>query len=505
MEEKMKNKLKALSAILLFTMLFSLLATLTSCKKDGTTDTKDTTGGSNTELVDTSLPELEIKDFGGYKMQILWPETHPDGHWIHNEISVEETGSDVINQAVRNRNMAVESAYNVKITPVVKWCSDNASKNGMIMLVRNEYAAGESSYDALATGIKFISPLALEGALADFNTLDAYNAKHPWWNDTLMQGFSIANKRYFASGDIIYSDDFYPYCVFVNTKVASEHGVTENFYELVENKEWTLERFHNMAANVADETAGNSNEWSTDTMNGAIINTNFAKAVYYTKGSGMITLDRDGYPTWNMDPQHTQEILEKVINTAFVNNACTFSSSSMISGMSHAQAEIQLFNDNKTLFLAEELIVAERLTKSQNMADFKVLPMPLYDADSEYISVLNDSTVIGIPSMQKDKDRSALILSAMSRESVNTLTPAFFETVLTYRYMQNSESKATLQIILESEVAPDVATIQDWGGFMAGFKNLASQGSTNFSSFYQQNISKARKSLDDYITLLEKQ
>jgi len=219
----------------------------------------------------------------------------------------------------------------------------------------------------------------------------------------------------------------------------------------------------------------------------------------------MITLDRDGYPTWNMDPQHTQEILEKVINTAFVNNACTFSSSSMISGMSHAQAEIQLFNDNKTLFLAEELIVAERLTKSQNMADFKVLPMPLYDADSEYISVLNDSTVIGIPSMQKDKDRSALILSAMSRESVNTLTPAFFETVLTYRYMQNSESKATLQIILESEVAPDVATIQDWGGFMAGFKNLASQGSTNFSSFYQQNISKARKSLDDYITLLEKQ
>lgn len=100
----MKNKLKALSAILLFTMLFSLLATLTSCKKDGTTDTKDTTGGSNTELVDTSLPELEIKDFGGYKMQILWPETHPDGHWIHNEISVEETGSDVINQAVRNRN-----------------------------------------------------------------------------------------------------------------------------------------------------------------------------------------------------------------------------------------------------------------------------------------------------------------------------------------------------------------------------------------------------------------
>ena len=105
--------------------------------------------------------------------------------------------------------------------------------------------------------------------------------------------------------------------------------------------------------------------------------------------------------------------------------------------------------------------------------------------------------------MAANKDDIGLVLSAMSRESIATLTPAFFETVLKYRYMQDPDSVETLQTILNSTVAPDVATVQDWGGFMAQFKALATSNNKNFSSYFAQNIGVAMGELEKYNVLLD--
>ena len=91
----------------------------------------------------------------------------------------------------------------------------------------------------------------------------------------------------------------------------------------------------------------------------------------------------------------------------------------------------------------------------------------------------------------------------MSRESMETLTPAFFETVLASRYVQDAGSVKTLQIILGSTVAPDVATIQDWGGFMTEFKRLAFANSTDFASYHAANISVVNGEIQNYKELLD--
>ena len=109
--------------------------------------------------------------------------------------------------------------------------------------------------------------------------------------------------------------------------------------------------------------------------------------------------------------------------------------------------------------------------------------MPLWDSNSEYICVMNDAVVISVPALAADIDDVGLILSALSRESVDTLTPAFFETVLTYRYMKNAESVETLQLILDSVVPRDVADIQGWGGFMSEFSKMAVEDRNEFASY----------------------
>ena len=489
----MKKFSKILSVILATILLLSVVAIFSSCKN--TEGGEETQGSVSTNGGGDQISALDVKDLGGLEINMLWPEMHADGHFIHNELIGSGTAGDVIDGAIATRNLVVETTYNVKINAETQFVSK------ITKTVRTEGQASESSYHAIATTIAFMTPLAQEGWLTDFNTLEYYDESQEWWNHDLMKDFSIANARYFASGDIIYSDDFYPYCTYVNATVSQDiYGIEEDYYQLVKDKQWTLEKFHELAKIAVNyEADGNPDVWSEADMNGAVVNENFARAAYYSAGKGMISVDKAGYPVWNMTVDYTQPILEKIIGIIHRDNAC------FNTGIfdDHAGTELSLFTSNKTLFLVEELIISERITKNDQSANFQILPYPLYEENSEYICVLNDATIIGVPVMCNNKDDISLVLSAMSRESINTLTPAFFDTVLTYRYMQDPGSVETLKIILSSTVAPDVATVQDWGGFMSKFKELAFSNSKAFSSYHASNIGTAMGKLEEYSLLLD--
>ena len=489
----MNKHAKTLSAMLALLLLLSATFLFASCGDDDVKQDEVTTGNAT---VNDALPSLDIKDFGTEEIKMLWPETHADGHYLHNELAVVEAAGDILDEAVATRNYIVEAAYNVTITADTKFVSHIPTD------LRTEVMGGTSTYQVIASTIKFMAPIATEGLLSDFNDMKYYDEDQPWWNHSLMQDFSIANARYYATGDIIYSDDFYPYCTYVNTAVSAQQQINEDYFQLVRDKAWTLEKFHTLAASVANDLDGDPNNHTSGEMDGAVMNSNFYRAVYYAAGKGMVEFNRDGYPVWQMEIERTQSILEKALSVVYNEGACTDAG---LLAEYHVTEEMNRFNSNRTLFLVEELIFSERISKSDNAKDYQILPFPLYDSDSEYTSVLNDALILGVPSVltTEDKDDVSLLLSAMSRESVHTLTPAFFETVLTARYMKDPGSVEMLQIVLDSTVAPDVATVQDWGGMMSEFKKLGEKNSTNFSSVYETNIGKAMAKLEEYCVMLD--
>ena len=492
----MKKTTKLFTAIIALLLVLPMTFSLVACNKNKDGGENTTAATNENVATDETLPTLDIKDMGGKELKMLFPETHADGHYLVNELGVSETATNNIEEAVILRNLAVESAYNVKITSVTAFVSD------VSQTIRDEGFLGESTYSVIAAPIanSKLNSIVQEGYLTDFNKLAYYYEDgQPWWNHELMDDLSIANARFFASGDIIYSDDFYPYCVYVNTAVSQAQGITEDYFQLVRDNEWTLEKFHEMAADVASgfDYSGDG----MDAMHGAVINANFYRTAYYSAGKGLIAMDSKGYPQWVMTKEHATSVLDFVNTIVHDDTACTFSDK--ISD-EHVVNELKLFTNNKSLFLVEELIFSERITRYETQADFKVLPYPLYDESSDYRTVLNDALVLAIPTMAADKDDVSLILSAMSRESVNTLTPAFFETVLTYRYMQDAGSVEMLQIILDSVVAPDIATIQKWGNnMMQGFKDLGYENSNAFASVYDERFEVAMGDLENYCVLLD--
>ena len=508
----MKKISKILSLALIAILLLSM--TLTSCgllggilggsDKNDESDSKTSSDVQESESeTEKGLADLDVVDLGGRKFTMLWPEyISNEGHFKYSELGIDSSSSsqgDLIENAIYRRNEIVKSAYNADIEVTVIKYSE------IVNFVRNEYTTGTTSYDVIATMIAKMSTLAIEGVLSDYNDFEYYDEEQQWWNHDLMQSFSIVNKKYFGTGDIIYSDDLYPYVIYANTGLADTVGIHDNFYQLVADKEWTLEKFHNLAKEaVLDQDGDGVAANSLEDRFGAVDGKSFARAMYYSAGKGVISFDEQGYPVWEMEVAYADMILSKILDIWHSDNAIVDVAQYNGGKTLPAMDIMNMFNSDQMLFMPGDLKAAQAFTSLDNaLEDYALLPIPLWDEDSDYVCVLNDSVVVSVPAMALEQDEISLLLSAMGRESISTLTPAFFEIVLTDRYMKNAQSVATLELILNSVVPKDIADIQGWGGFMNQFCSLAVNNKTDFSSYYAENISKARAEMDSYISQLE--
>jgi len=109
--------MKKLTAILLLCgMLMTAFASCSSQTDDtaNNADKSDAEISDNTsaaETADPNKPDLPEKDYGGYTFNA--GVTHCG--WANYLFDLEEQDGDVVNDAIYDRNRAVEEAYNIKI------------------------------------------------------------------------------------------------------------------------------------------------------------------------------------------------------------------------------------------------------------------------------------------------------------------------------------------------------------------------------------------------------
>ena len=473
--------MRKLTVLLALLLALCMIVPLAACRK-----TPDPTPGPEnvtTEQTESTLEPLEVFDLHNDEFKMLWPEVHSDGHFTHNELDSDGTSENVIDKAVYRRTSEVENTYNVDIVVELMFCSTIGKT------VRNMVANGDMTYQAVATNVKFLTTSAVEGALADYNDMRFYK-EQSWWDNKTMEDYAIGGARYFGMGDIIYSDNFYPYCVFANLGFAETYGIDADFYDLALNYEWTYEKLLELTQNVA--SAGTDEKWDYTATYGILLNANTARALYYGFEKNVLATNDDGDMEWIMTPSYADPVLTEIQKVFNSSNHAGYATDDDINhnepGLTHAQTAVKMFDNNQALFYAEELIVSERLNSLESKMDFAILPMPLADnSQKEYHCVLNDAVVVSVPVLE-DLDRASIILSAMGRASVETITPAFFENVLTYRYMTNGKSLETLKLILNSVKALDMGSLLNWGNIMTGFKNIALTGEGSFATVYAENI-----------------
>lgn len=483
--------MKKLLCLIIAAALIS--AELVSCAEKASGD--EATGSAAEETASSAETEYKLPDadFEGYKFSVLWPSKLASGHFTNNEIYSETEDGDTIHDAVYKRNLAVEEKYNISIS------GPEDQYDSIPKTIKNMTAAGDCDYDAFCTQIAQISPLALEGSLYNWKDFENFKEDMPWWNVSLMSELSLGDQMFLGTGDIIYSDDFYPYIVLFNKKLIADYSL-EDPYSLVFSGSWTIDKMLGMASVSTGDLNGDG-VYTYDDQFGIVAVNSGAKAFFTGCGGHIVAKSPDGSLYLDMKNDKTQSILEKILAVYYTGNLTYNGNTKQMNGLDHAQTTEAIFSQGRSLFLVASLITVERLRDSE--ADFGILPIPKYDdAQERYYCILNDMTLLGVPFTAPDTNRTSLILSAMGKESQSTLTGAFYEKVLSQKYFRDEESIKMLDLILDSEVTPDPGILYDFGTLNSGFVSLVASNKSDFASFYAQNESKANKALEDYIEII---
>lgn len=95
--------------------------------------------------------------------------------------------------------------------------------------------------------------------LASFNV----NFENPWWDQTFVDTYTIkdnsgADTLWACVGDFAVSAYRAAHAIIYNRTIYETAGISDNVYELVKDKKWTMDKFVEMCKIAATDNDGNS-------------------------------------------------------------------------------------------------------------------------------------------------------------------------------------------------------------------------------------------------------
>lgn len=495
------NKHKLTSRVICLLLALSL-SSVTSCGDNAaqSDDSAHDSQTATTAAVSELAPDLPAYNGDGRDFTILAKmEVSMSGRWTALDAYVEEQTGEIVNDAVYDRNIALESKYNINIKADYMDIGGQYSYN-MYKEISKLIMAGDTTYDIIMPTIQDAALLSRDGMLYDLNSVGNIDLDMPWWNAQFNKDVNIGGKSYFANGDICMSFIRASYCVLFNKGIIEDYGI-ENPYEVVSSGEWTMDKMLELASQFAGDTDGNG-KFDTDDNVGLGMLNNHVEVFYTSAGGKFVTYDdNDGFVFYGGDERNIA-VLEKILgiytNTdsviCFSNNS---KRSANLAGLGHVEAAAAAFEAGTLLFLAGTM---NNVPSMRDMTtDFGILPYPKYDENqTDYYTYVQTwaSGCAAIPITCLDINASSIIMEDMAYLSSQYITPAFYETALKNKYARDNESQEMLDLICETRTC-DIGNLYNIGGLVSLLTNNINSGKGDFVSTITSLESSIEKTLDE--------
>ena len=413
---------------------------LVSCNTsaDTNTDTGTTAAdGDGNEVLDIPDENFDM-DF-----VLLTPENVT---YCYAQMDFDEPSEDAYELAYYTRNLGVEELLGINITSV-----ESGIGGGVYDHIKTDVESGTYSYHAVFNNMTMSCTATGAGLCYALDEFEYVDLSKSWWNDDATEQLSIGNLHYMVAGDISISDKEGIWVIYFTKDFISQYGL-ENPYELVMNNEWTLDKMHEMAKEVANDENGDGVMDSSDMWGLCTHGENWA-ATWQSAGLKLVRVDEDGIPEVAWGTEEFNNVYEK---TAQVMGDAESVSAVDIGFISSA------LKNKQTLF-ANEIVAFIRDYRTIEH-EFGIVPYPKYNADiDEYSSfIVTNSCVMTVPKSCDDTYTTGIILEALAKYGQDIITPAYYEGQLKSRYSRDEESAAMLDIIFENR-AYDLGVFFDWG------------------------------------------
>ncbi len=422
--------MKKIALLLAFILALSpLLISCTEVKDDGPVST-----GKKEEIeYEYTLSELPELDFGQKEFGI-YGVNGSMGYMIAEE----ETG-DLVNDAVFQRNIAIEEAYNLKFNMFHAEPGEQNNANK----IRSLIMAGDTTYhmfEALQHG--GMPALILRDYFVDWNELEYVDLSKPYWNSKGVKDLGFNDRIYVMGGDINLITYNGTNCILFNKKLFDDLGI-DYPYEDVYNNKWTVDKMIEITKQGYADLNGDT-AWDTDfdRLGFAGWGWEMLYASYIGLGGKSIVQGEDGMPVLALNNERHVRIIDKMIELYDGVNT-------WVSMEKYGVAK-KIFSDGKML-MCDHFITGISQNRDSEF-DIGAIPYPMLDEEQgEYFSrAANIAHLSYIPTTNAQLEETGIILEAMCIESYNKVRPTYYDITLDLKEAADEETRDMVDIIIGS-------------------------------------------------------
>ena len=450
--------------MLILLALLTAAQSMVACAGDTTAETEGTTADTietvpeeeeteaepETEPEEVLFPKLEYDfptaDYGGHEFGILTRGTEA----YLGEMDADEMTGEAVNDAIVTRNLAVEELYNIKISSFATATGDWHGPDGVNTLIM----AGDTSADMVVGSCYGMMPKTVNGLFYDLNTLENLDLDTICWSQGIRETSTIAGKSYIASGSIALYYFKKSYALVLNRDLCTEFGISvDDIYTEVIDGKWTMDAMIELTQDIYVDTNGDGNPDKNDVYGCGILLNCMNDGWWSACEIPILTHDTDGLVHLNVDTEKLDIVNEKLRNYVWNSGGVLPMSEDVIHSREiTANGTDNPFYEDKLCLTTMRLEFTETEQMREMESDFGVVPYPKYDENQEqYHSYLHDAfSVVMVPNSCSDSELTATIMQALAVESHNTVMPAYYEVVLTNKYMRDQQSVQMLDIIFQN-------------------------------------------------------
>ena len=467
-------------ASLLLAML--MLLSLTACGTGDTTDdTQASTTVAQTEEV-TADPNytLDLEEGLNYDTEVTIFYVNMVGRT--DELESEKLGGGVISDAVYERNVAVEERLGITFG----YTSKNDDTEAL-PAISNLVQAGDDTVDIFTVGTYVCMTPSLAGHYLNLNSLDNIDLSKHYWNQDYndMMTFTSDNVQFVATSPIAISIFRRGYITIFNREFMADYQIPE-LYDTVFNGDWTLDYQYSLIKDIYVDADGDGNESAGD-FYGFVVGAVTDMDVYgVSSGIHLVTRDENGDHAYNTDALDRLITMgEKV--SQLTNAQGTYLADSYTEGF---DVPIEKFADKKAVMATVMFNHIELYFESLADMTYGIAPIPKLTREQEkYGTYIQDQvSSFGISAAIGDSERQeqvAAVLEAMTYYSYQIVRPAYYDSVLSLRFMQDPQSKDVLETMFQS-ISFDFVYSTSMAGIRDTLRTIISQKNAPVASSAKQ-------------------
>ena len=413
-----------------------------------------------------------------------------------------EAGSDIVYQAVFERNAKVEQRLGIKF----EWYPTESSAPGTVKTeIVNVLSAFIDDYDYILTTNNTILSSGMNSYLWEFNTAPYIDLTQPWWWMSCIEALSFDGRTYnFLTGEMNLYNFMTMSAFYFNSKlIGTRLGLTaDDMYGKVDGGTWTLDELHRLVSKcyfdkngntVADEgdifgmpIAGN------ETINQLAFSTKFDVSERTNIGTVKVLLNND----------RMVRVCEKLTKLLHENNG-TYDQKPVGGSTGFDTFVISDFAEGKYVFMAQRFTAACTQSMREMDDNYGIIPYPTLEEGDEYVSYIQPaSTCVSVPYAVDEErfERVCAVLEAMAAEAYRSVTEKFYEYALKSKYVRDDHgSPRMIDIIYNTSTKYFLWEYNVEANNLLGIVSTAVENKQSVATLYAQHGSSSENAINDFI------